>query len=46
MKVYTLFNKTTNARIKCTEKYLLSWLSRGFEVESIDMNGSLLEEEE
>jgi hypothetical protein len=43
MKVYTLIKKTTEARIKCTEKYLVKWLSKGFEVKSIDMNGSLIE---
>jgi len=31
-KVYILRNKDTKAVIKCTEKFLMSWLARGFEV--------------
>lgn len=46
MKVYTMYNKETDARIKCSEKFLAHWLSKGFEVESIDFNGSLTEQEE
>jgi hypothetical protein len=34
-KKYVMINKTNGARIECTEKYLASWLARGFEVEEI-----------
>ncbi|MMZ43619.1 hypothetical protein D1872_51810 [compost metagenome] len=36
-KTYIMYNKSTNARIECTEKYLLKWMSMGFEVESIKL---------
>lgn len=45
MKVYIMYNKETDARIKCTEKYLAKWLSLGFEVEEIDLDGKLDNEE-
>ena len=44
VKKYVMINKTNEARIKCTEKYLVSWLARGFEVEEIiipQVKGSL-----
>jgi hypothetical protein len=34
-KKYVMVNKTSGARIECTEKYLLEWITRGFEVEEI-----------
>ncbi|WP_179089084.1 hypothetical protein [Paenibacillus odorifer] len=46
MKIYILYNKETDAQIKCTEKYLDQWISRGFDVESIDLDRILLEEKE
>ncbi|MCM3257045.1 hypothetical protein M3664_04520 [Paenibacillus lautus] len=33
-KIYTMYNKETNARIQCTENFLDNWLKRGFEIES------------
>lgn len=34
-KTYVMINKSNGARIKCTEKYLMKWISMGFEVEEI-----------
>lgn len=46
MKVYTMVNKDNGARIRCTEKFIVKWLAKGFEVESFELDGKLLEEEE
>lgn len=46
MKTYTMLHKETGARIKCSKKYVVKWISRGFEVEEIDLNGELVKEEE
>lgn len=34
-KVYVMYNKKTNARIRCTEKYLIAWIAMGFDIEEI-----------
>ena len=39
-KKYIMINKTNGSRIGCTEKYLASWLARGFEVEEIRHDGA------
>lgn len=36
-KIYTVIHPTSRIEIQCTEKYLLQWLSRGFEVVSISV---------
>jgi len=38
-KKYVMINRANGARIECTEKYLVSWLARGFEVEEIRYDG-------
>ncbi|MFB9279402.1 hypothetical protein [Cohnella cellulosilytica] len=40
-KKYIMVNKANGARIECTEKYLASWLARGFEVEEIRHDGAI-----
>ena len=40
-KVYVLENKVTQATIECTEKYLMQWLARGFEVIEIKLGEQL-----
>lgn len=47
--IYTMFNKETDARIQCTEKFLDSWIKRGFEIESErlgDYKKEVMQEEE
>jgi len=39
-KKYIMINKANGSRIECTEKYLASWLARGFEVEEIRYDGA------
>ena len=34
-KKYIMWNPANGARITCTEKYLLKWLSMGFVVEEV-----------
>lgn len=34
-KTYVMVNKKTGARIECSEKYMLKWLAKGFDVEEI-----------
>jgi hypothetical protein len=33
-KIYKMINRDSGASIKCSEKYLIPWVARGFEVES------------
>jgi hypothetical protein len=33
-KIYEMVNRESGASIKCSEKYLIQWVARGFEVES------------
>lgn len=43
-KKYIMVNKSNEVRIECTDKYVTSWLARGFEVEEIiipQVKGSL-----
>lgn len=39
-KKYIMINKENGARIRCAEKYVTSWLARGFKVEGIRYNGA------
>jgi hypothetical protein len=32
---YVVFNKETGARLEVTEKYLVYWLAKGFEIEGV-----------
>jgi hypothetical protein len=34
-KIYIMYNKNTDATIECTQKYLMQWIARGFEVVEI-----------
>ncbi|WP_284439798.1 hypothetical protein [Paenibacillus oleatilyticus] len=34
-KKYIMINKENDARIETTEKFLLTWIAKGFEVEEI-----------
>lgn len=34
-KVYVMVNRKTNVKIESTEKYLVKWMARGFEVVEI-----------
>lgn len=48
-KIYLMVNKTHNARVRCTQRYLVDWLARGFEVEEIqgvDLLGSEIKDME
>jgi hypothetical protein len=36
-KKYVMVNKENGARIVCTEKYVIAWLARGFEIVEIIM---------
>jgi len=33
-KIYEMINRDSGASIKCSEKYLIPWVTRGFEVQS------------
>jgi hypothetical protein len=35
VKKYVMVNKENGAHIVCTEKYVLAWLARGFEIVKI-----------
>jgi len=39
-KKYIMINKSNGARIECTEKYVATWLAKGFEVEEIKLASS------
>ena len=39
-KRYIMINEKNGARIECTEKYMVRWLERGFEVEEIRYDGA------
>jgi hypothetical protein len=39
-KTYEMVNKSNGATITCTEKYVLDWISRGFEVDKIILKGA------
>lgn len=32
---YKMINHSNGARITCTQKYLIHWIARGFEVEEV-----------
>ncbi|MGG1658585.1 hypothetical protein [Brevibacillus sp. NRS-1366] len=34
-KIYIMIYKENGAKVECTEKFLIEWFARGFEVESI-----------
>ncbi|AGR46835.1 hypothetical protein SHANETTE_166 [Bacillus phage Shanette] len=38
-KTYEMVNKSNGVVITCTEKYVLDWISRGFEVDKIILKG-------
>jgi hypothetical protein len=44
-KIYEMVNRESGASIKCSEKYLIQWVARGFEVESFVLGGLPKEEE-
>lgn len=35
MKIYTMINRDNGVKVECSEKYLLQWMSRGFEILNI-----------
>jgi hypothetical protein len=35
-KIYHLINRDNGATMVCTEKFLIGWLARGFEVDNIE----------
>ena len=39
-KIYLMINRDSGASIKCSEKYLIPWVTRGFEVQSFIMEDS------
>lgn len=36
MKTYKMVNKENGVTIECSEPYVVAWLARGFEVDSIE----------
>ncbi|GAA4879048.1 hypothetical protein GCM10023310_68960 [Paenibacillus vulneris] len=45
-KIYNMVNRQNGVHIKCTEKYLIDWVIRGFEVEDYYMGNMSIEFEE
>lgn len=43
-KIYEMINRDSGASIKCSEKYLVQWVARGFEVQSFILEETLNEE--
>jgi hypothetical protein len=43
-KIYDLVNRENGESTRCSEKYLIEWVSRGFEVEGSTTDESLKEE--
>jgi hypothetical protein len=43
-KIYDLVNRENGASTRCSEKYLVEWVARGFEVESFTFDELFKEE--